>query len=99
MYFIAFASQIWIPSRVVFFYINYFKSVSGLTKILGLDVIKAGVTLIPFFSVEGFTKSTLKNPIEKILGSVLELSRVASTISDRKFESMISLWTWIKILS
>jgi len=70
---------------------KFFKSVSVLSKIQGLAVIKAGVKLIPYFSVVGFTRSILKNPIENILGSVLALSRVTSIISDKQFESRISV--------
>lgn len=72
---------------------------SGISKTLGLAVIKAGVKLTPYFSVEGFTRSILKNPIENILGSVFGLSRVTSIIIDKQFESRISVWVWRKKVS
>jgi len=73
--------------------------VSGQTRILGLYVVKAGVTLRPSFSVPGFVRSILKNPIEKIVGSVLVLSKVTSIISDKQFESSISVCMCMKNVS
>lgn len=62
-------------------------------------MIKAGVRLTPYFSVEGLTRSILKNPIENIFGSVFALSSVTSIINDKQFESRISVCVWKKNVS